>query len=72
MAQQNELNRRYQDELKPCPFCGGMAEIVIIRYHIHDDSLIVVRCSRCISGTRIFNEQKVDAAISAWNTRITQ
>jgi hypothetical protein len=51
------------DELKPCPFCGGAAELrswdwPYVRYQ--------VRCSKKCNGGR----KAVEAdAIAAWNTR---
>lgn len=46
-------------ELKPCPFCGGEAEIVSNRF---------VKCKDCRSRTwTLF--PTLDESIKAWNTR---
>lgn len=48
-------------ELKPCPFCGGKAEVKNIR------GICFVTCKRCAADCRICNTEK-DAA-DAWNRR---
>lgn len=56
------------DKLKPCPFCGGEAEL------IHDELFSFVKCKMCSAEARIV---KVSArycadeiAVEAWNRRI--
>lgn len=51
-------------ELKPCPFCGGKADIyepdVDIETHL-------VYCTKCQAETQLF--AKREEAIEAWNRR---
>ena len=50
------------EDLKPCPFCGGKAEVVYIKDNQY------VRCSRCGAvGANTFNTEDV---IAAWNRRV--
>lgn len=53
------------NELKPCPFCGGDAELRETSSHDY-----FIRCTnkQCASRTRNYHENK-NGAISAWNTR---
>ncbi len=53
------------DELKPCPFCGGEAEII----NQHDPDAVVhsARCLRC--GTKTVPFLREEDAIMRWNTR---
>ena len=37
--------------LKPCPFCGGMAEIR--ETHIYQDEAIIVKCVKCFATTAL-------------------
>lgn len=48
-------------ELKPCPFCGGKAEI------IKDEMHVWVHCTNCDSDTDLYQIQK--EAVAAWNRR---
>lgn len=50
------------EELKPCPFCGGEAEVVFIKEELY------VRCRECGAvGANTFNTEDV---IAAWNRRV--
>ena len=64
-------------ELKPCPFCGGEAEIMSNLSH----NIYWVQCTNCISmmgrdemvwsavrGEMIFNKE--ENAVEAWNRRV--
>lgn len=58
------------DDLLPCPFCGGAAEMNIHRDDDKDPlsciSFVVVRCTRCgISKER----PSPNVAANFWNTR---
>lgn len=50
------------NELLPCPFCGGTANL-----HIHDR--YGVECENCSMGLGCIKLTKEDA-IKAWNTRV--
>lgn len=53
--------------LKPCPFCGGEAEIRDNRWRG-----VFVRCSVCHIGTQPVLHQRKDAPIRAWNRRVEE
>ena len=52
------------EELKPCPFCGGEADI---RWHQSD--CFVVSCTVCCAEGPPASGDEMQAAIAAWNTR---
>ena len=54
-------------ELKPCPFCGGMARAVI--YHNREYTRIshYVKCELCDVHTPNYVQREI--AIKAWNRR---
>ena len=65
-----------QDKLKPCPFCGGKAELILC------DRIPQIRCSSClafmgwhcksVSALRgQLNFDTKEEAITAWNRRET-
>ena len=58
-------------ELKPCPFCGGLAEIVVVTRHI-ENNLIVARCTQCKASTKTFSEHNPIYAYAAWNCRVSE
>ena len=51
-------------ELKPCPFCGGKAEV-----RMFTSTLIFVQCKSCLSGTSAFSSEH--EAVKVWNRRYT-
>lgn len=55
-------------ELKPCPFCGGEAEVKRYYHPFSRRSRVTVKCMicRCNSG----EWGRVDKAIEAWNRRV--
>ena len=68
-------------DLKPCPFCGGEAEIrtTYRELETHDVPIYsYVRCTKCFAQTYEFpykntdrtGTKPVDSAIEAWNRRI--
>jgi len=54
------------EELLPCPFCGGAAEIVSTTRP--NGPSVVARCTRCKKGDTYDWNRKLTAAES-WNTR---
>ena len=66
------------EEMKPCPFCGGEAEMLIGMHHFSDAK---VSCKNCSAESGLFDESEgfersdelagrnADAAAKAWNTR---
>lgn len=62
-----------EPELKPCPFCGGEAEIVghYIK-GVPNNYQYFVRCKRCKARPTLygFNFKKKEKAIEAWNRRV--
>jgi Lar family restriction alleviation protein len=58
-----------ETELKPCPFCGGVA-CKGIRLPLHgEDMKYKISCSDC--NVQTFEEIDIDKAIEAWNRRYT-
>lgn len=68
-----------KNELKPCPFCGGKAELVLC----FNGKIPQIRCSSClalmgwhcksVSALRgQLNFDTEEDAIAAWNRRTTQ
>ena len=55
------------DAIKPCPFCGGEAELL---HHTYEWSVRVL-CQNCgaIGEVKRGAEEADKAAIEAWNTR---
>lgn len=54
-------------ELKPCPFCGGKAEIKVSKKHKKFPFRVVCKRLSCAAKTARWN--KLDGAINAWNRR---
>lgn len=55
-------------ELKPCPFCGGKAEIY------QENGTVSIGCSQCQCGTAYMSgasttEKKIEIATRDWNRR---
>lgn len=56
------------NELKPCPFCNGVAELEERKLHAWEHGgAFAVRCSQCRMGDEGFYFS--EAAVNKWNTR---
>ena len=51
------------DELKPCPFCGGKAEMLG-----EDDGMYQVVCPNCAANIDNYDDEK-EVAAKKWNKR---
>ena len=61
------------DDLKPCPFCGGEAEILPY-YTTSDNNAYFIECSNCRARTDWYNPRShkrvnKDALPDLWNNR---
>lgn len=59
------------NELRECPFCGGMAEL---RAGIDDTRWVYIRCESCpvfveVCAEGLSIETAIDNAIKVWNRR---
>lgn len=54
-------------ELKPCPFCGGKAEIFRWQAHINDEYHSDLVFTNCAAGFHDVSSE--EAAFKAWNRR---
>lgn len=57
------MQRHSKGELKPCPFCGGVAELDSMRL-----DYFRIRCANCDAQTS-FRHQTERTAVNAWNRR---
>ena len=64
-------------ELKPCPFCGGAAELFSMkrdarkRYGVYH-TIATIKCTRCtaqISQAGSTGEAAIEYAVGRWNRR---
>lgn len=55
------------DELKPCPFCGGEAEVLYFQDETYRAQCACVECDVKPYATRYLRSR--EAAIEAWNRR---
>lgn len=56
------------EELKPCPFCGGIASWCTVGT---DDGLVaVVGCDECPASIDCDGEYALESAVDLWNKRV--
>lgn len=56
-------------EIKPCPFCGGEADVHnVCACDTDDDEYYWIECNFCEVGTGASNSR--NSAIAAWNKRV--
>ena len=60
----NNTNLAMTEKLKPCPFCGGEAEV-----RMFTATLSFVQCKSCLAGTSGFLSEH--EAVNSWNRRYT-
>lgn len=60
------------EELKPCPFCGGIAELGEVYYRARNKSCVIVKCLGCGVSTKLFpyTDKGQTSAEIAWNRRV--
>ncbi len=66
MKKNKTITTNEQNEMKPCPFCGGKPEL----YLYYDRKSLLIECDEC--GARIFGYRSIDEIIEAWNKRTKQ
>lgn len=65
--EREELLKRVEEEAKPCPFCGGKAEVY---YDSEDQDLIVIACSTdCLDGNPVIAGYDHKEILEKWNRR---
>lgn len=60
------------ENLKPCPFCGGEAEV----FEEKGGEVVSIACSECGCGTAYMSgasstEKKIETATQDWNRRVS-
>jgi len=65
----------HETDLKPCPFCGGLAELIYATIDCGDypnEYQYYVECSNCYANTRAYDYPDIpgakEYAIASWNT----
>lgn len=56
------------EALKPCPFCGGDAEIYKVSCEMCDDYTVSIECNVCNVSTKSYEFEK--NCIDSWNNRV--
>ena len=61
---------KMNDKLKPCPFCGGKAEMNKIEYEYYGEDVAkyYVECFSCCSSSDRYLTDRL--AVDAWNRRV--
>ncbi|MBR1436937.1 MAG: Lar family restriction alleviation protein [Synergistaceae bacterium] len=59
--------KKFEKQLKPCPYCGGQAEYIIKRAKRITTGVLrerFIRCSKCHARTQAYG--KLDIIVTAW------
>ena len=62
------------DRLKPCPFCGGEAEMLTVPEDLPDVGAMFVQCSKCMASSALVYPLMDDVRsllMERWNKRVT-
>ena len=66
-ADRNKVKfRRISNELKPCPFCGGEAEIIYCEDSCCHSQMRYIRCPNLDCNAEVWQDKD---SIKAWNNR---
>lgn len=60
------------DKLKPCPFCGEKAELVVCRHGGRQHDYAYVKCNKCTARIEYLIDVEYSAAdrcVQEWNRR---
>lgn len=55
------------EQLKPCPFCGGNADLYSITIGFNEERVFYIQCDKCLSRSGKWG--KKENAIDMWNRR---
>lgn len=58
---------KYSERLKPCPFCGGNADLYSITIGFNEERVFYIQCDKCLSRSGKWG--KKENAIDMWNRR---
>lgn len=59
--------KAYEEQLKPCPFCGGKARLKT--WVIDLETYYIVNCRKCEVKPSTARHTNIKYAVKAWNKR---
>ena len=62
-----EQIKAYEEQLKPCPFCGGKARL--LTWDIDFKNCYIVCCRKCEVKPSTATHTNIEYAVKAWNKR---
>ena len=65
MDERKKLHREIEKTLKPCPFCGGRAEI----RDTYCYAAFAIHCTKCSAGVGNVGTGTLEKAVKLWNRR---